>query len=180
MCFCSALISACERKDQTDMALKLLDDAEQAGHLAPTETYAKLIEHCGRRQNCELALELFMSMQMAGGEASKPVVLALLTALEACSRARQAAQLLEAWQQTGHAADHSILTAVFRVYAKAGSWQRAVALWGQQSQLSGPKPDPVQAQLVIDACFKGENRAKAAELQEVFRREGIVLSSPAR
>ena len=159
------------------MALNLLEAAQQAGHLAPTETYARLIEHCGRRQDCELALELFIGLQMAGGEASRSVVLALFAALESCSRARQAAQLLEAYQGAGHTADPTIIAAVLRVYAKVGSWQRAVALWQDRSRLAGVKPDPALAQLVLDACTKGENRAKATELQEVFRREGILTVS---
>ena len=159
------------------MALKLLEDAQHAGHLAPTETYARLIEHCGRRQNCELALELFVGLQMAGAEASRSVVLALFGALESCSRARQAAQLLEAYQGVGHALDAAVIAAVLRVYAKAGSWQRAVALWEERFRLAGGKPDALHAQLVIDACIKGENRAKASELQEVFRHEGILTGA---
>lgn len=179
LCARSALISACERNVEVDMALKLLDDAQQAGHLAPTETYARLIEHCGRRRNCELALELFLGLQMAGGEASRSVVLALFGAFESCSRARQAAQLLEAYQDAGHPVDASIVAAVLRVYAKVGSWQRAVALSAERFRLPGIKPDSTLAQLVVDACLKGDNKAKASELQEVFRREGILTGSPA-
>ena len=174
----SALISACERNGEVDMALTLLDAAQQAGHLAPADTYARLIEHCGRRQDCERALELFIGLQTSGGEATRSVVLAMFAALEACSRARQAAQLLEAWQGSGHSIDSTIMLAVLRVYAKTGSWQRAIALWGNHSRVLGPKPDPTLAQLVLDACTKGENRAKASELQQAFRREGILSASP--
>ena len=176
---CSALISACERNEELDTALRLLDLAQQAGHLAPLETYARLIEHCGRRQNCERALELFLGLQMAGGEATRPVVLAMLAALEACTRARQAAQLLQSYQEAGNVADTAVVAAVLRVYAKAGSWQRAVGLWQERSRVAGSKPDAAHAQLVLEACTRGNNRAKAAELQEVFRSEGILTDSPA-
>ena len=48
--WCSALVSACTRKEELDKALKVLDLAHSQGLSAPLDTYVRLLEHCGRVQ----------------------------------------------------------------------------------------------------------------------------------
>ena len=54
-----------------------------------------------------------------------------------------------------------------------------LSLWEERYHAAGIKPDASYAQLVLDACMGGHNLAKATELQEVFRQQGITTELPA-
>jgi len=91
----SALISACEKGGQAELALKIFDDMRADGIIPNVITYSALISACEKAGKVEWALEVFEDMRAAG---IIPSVITYSALISACARGghrADARQLLE-------------------------------------------------------------------------------------